>query len=160
MKKCVFSGTFDPPTVGHDKIIKTCLEIFDEVIVAIMLNPEKHHFFSEEERLKLLQLLYKDEKRVKIISYNGAAVDLLKKENTPFYVRGIRNTVDLEYENANYYASKKLNDDIITLYVPAEQDDIHVSSAMVKSHIKFKKDYLSYIPEKIRRTVSEIVDGK
>lgn len=55
MKKCVFAGSFDPPTTGHEKIVKTCLEIFDEVVVAVMVNPEKTAFLTESERESLLK---------------------------------------------------------------------------------------------------------
>jgi len=160
MKKCVFAGTFDPPTAGHEKIINTCLKIFDEVVVAIMLNPEKQPYFTVEERLYLLNKLYGEEKKVKVITFSGTAADLLESENTPFYIRGIRNTVDFEYENANYFASKKLNPNMVALYIPAEQGDIHISSTMVKNHIKFGKDYSVYLPEKIREDVKKIADAK
>lgn len=159
-KKCVFAGTFDPPTVGHEKVVKNCLKIFDEVVVAVMLNPEKTPYFTENERILLLKTLFEDEKRVKIRTFSGAAVDLLESENTPFYVRGVRNTVDFEYENANYFASKKLKEDIVTLYFPAGQEDLHVSSSLVKNSIKFKKDYKNYIPEKIREELERILVNK
>lgn len=159
-RKCVFAGTFDPPTVGHENIIKNCLKMFDEVVVAVMINPDKTPYFSEEERIFLLKKLFSDEKRVKIRAFSGAAVDLLEEENTPFYVRGVRNTVDFEYENANFFANKKLKSDIITVYLPAEQQDLHISSSLVKNSIKFKKDYSEYIPEKIREELQSILEKK
>lgn len=159
-KKCVFAGTFDPPTTGHERIIEKCLAIFDEVVVAVMLNPEKRPFLSENERISLLKKLFSGENRVKIISFDGAAVDLLERENTPFYVRGVRNTVDFEYENMNYFASKKLKKDIIEIYLPAEQEDLHVSSTLVKNSVKFKKEYKDYIPEKIRAEFLKIMENK
>lgn len=159
-KKCVFAGTFDPPTTGHERVIEKCLKIFDEVVVAVMINPEKEPFLSESDRIALLTTLYSDEKRVKVISFNGAAVDLLERENTPFYVRGIRNTVDFEYENANFFASKKLKDDFIAIYLPAEQEDLHISSTVVKNSVKFKKDCAAYIPAKIREEFYRILEKK
>ena len=91
MKKCVFAGTFDPPTTGHKNIIEQCLKIFDGVVVAVMINSDKVPLLSEEQRQALLKKMYKDDSRVKVIVFGGAAVDLLEKENTPFYVRGVRN---------------------------------------------------------------------
>ena len=140
-RKCVFAGTFDPPTTGHEKVVESCLKMFDEVVVAVMINPDKTPYFSENERVSLLKTLFAGEKRVKIRTFSGAAVDLLEEERTPFYVRGIRNTVDFEYENANFFANKKLKNDIVTVYLPAEQQDLHISSSLVKNSIKFKKDY-------------------
>lgn len=158
MKKCVYAGTFDPPTNGHKYVIDTCLKIFGEVVVAIMENPSKSALLSECDREKLLKQLYKDEGRVKVKVFSGAAVDLLEEENTPFYVRGIRNTVDLEYENANFFASKKLKEDMVTIYIPAEQDSLQISSSMVKSFIKFGKDYSGYVPEEIQNSLKEMLE--
>lgn len=149
MKKCVFSGTFDPPTTGHKKVIEICLKLFDEVVVAVMINTDKTPLLSAENRKFLLEKIFAQEKRVRVVIFDGAAVDLLQLENTPFYVRGVRNTIDFEYENANFFANKKLKSDIITLYVPAEQDCLQISSTLVKNSVKFKKEYKEYVPEEI-----------
>ena len=157
MKKCVFSGTFDPPTTGHKKIIETCLKLFDEVVVAVMINTDKTPLLSIKQRKCLLEKLFADEKRIRVETFEGAAVDILEKENTPFYVRGVRNTIDFEYENANFFANKKLKNDIITLYVPAEQDSLQISSTLVKNSVKFKKDYSEYIPEEIAQDFEDMI---
>lgn len=160
MKKCVFSGTFDPPTSGHKKIIEKCLALFDEVVVAVMVNTDKKPLLSEEERKTLLEKLFYNEKRIHVVIFEGAAVDILEKENTPFYVRGVRNTVDFEYENANYFANKKLKNDIITIYIPSEQQDLQISSTLVKNSVKFHKDYAEYLPEEILTDFLEMVKNK
>ena len=160
MRKCVFSGTFDPPTAGHKKIIEKCLAIFDEVVVAVMINTDKKPLLSEDERKLLLQKLFPGENRIRVEIFDGAAVDILQKENTPFYVRGVRNTIDFEYENANYFANQKLKNDIITIYIPAEQDSLQVSSTLVKNSVKFHKDYADYMPKEIRSDFIEMIKSK
>ncbi|MCI8988728.1 MAG: pantetheine-phosphate adenylyltransferase [Clostridia bacterium] len=160
MKKCVFAGTFDPPTTGHKNVIDTCLEIFDEVVVGVGINTAKTPMFSADERKALLEKLYGGEKRVRVVLFVGAAVDLLESENTRFYVRGLRNTVDFEYETADHFASKKLKKDLVTLYVPAEQESLHISSSLVRNSRKFKKDFLSYVPEKILSDVIRLMEEK
>lgn len=160
MKKCVFAGTFDPPTTGHKRIIDDCLKIFDEVVVAVMVNTSKTPLFSESEREGLLKKLFAGDSRVRVVVFAGAAVDLLERENTPFYVRGIRNTVDLEYENADYFASKKLKKDLVTVYLPAEQDSIQISSTLVKNSIKFKKHFAEYIPPEIIDDLLKLLENK
>ena len=160
MKKCVFAGTFDPPTTGHKNVIDTCLEIFDEVVVGVGINTAKTPMFSADERKALLEKLYGGEKRVRVVLFVGAAVDLLESENTRFYVRGLRNTVDFEYETADHFASKKLKKDLVTLYVPAEQESLHISSSLVRNSRKFKKDFLSYVPEKILSVVIRLMEEK
>ncbi len=155
-----FAGTFDPPTTGHKNVIDTCLEIFDEVVVGVGINTAKTPMFSADERKALLEKLYGGEKRVRVVLFVGAAVDLLESENTRFYVRGLRNTVDFEYETADHFASKKLKKDLVTLYVPAEQESLHISSSLVRNSRKFKKDFLSYVPEKILSDVIRLMEEK
>jgi len=160
MKTCVFAGSFDPPTTGHLDVVEKALKIFDGVTVALMINPAKHCLFTTDERMTLLKELFKDNPRVKVVQFEGAAVDLLERENTPFYVRGVRDSIDFEYENRDAFASKKLKDDLVTIYFPAEQEELHVSSSLVRNSIKFKKDYESYIPAKILGLLKEILEKK
>ena len=134
MKRCVFAGDrFDPFTIGHDDTVKKCLTLFDEVVIAIAENRRKHCMFSLEERLAMVRETYKEEPRVRVLAWDGVIVDLLKKENTRFYVRGLRNTVDFEYENADFYASRDLDKEMITLYLPCEKEHLHISSTLVKN---------------------------
>ena len=79
MKKCVFAGTFDPPTLGHRDIVLKCLELFDEVIVAILINPNKRPLFSEEARLSMLRKVFAGYDKVRVLAYDGLTVDLLQE---------------------------------------------------------------------------------
>lgn len=160
MKTCVFAGSFDPPTSGHENVIEKSLCIFDRVTVAVMDNPDKRCLFTKDERLSLLKELYKGEERVKVISFDGAAVDLLKAEGTPFYVRGVRDSIDFEYENRNRFASEKLMPEMICVYIPANQNETHVSSSLVRNSVKLKKDYEDYIPAKILASVKKLLEQK
>ncbi|MGN0822290.1 MAG: pantetheine-phosphate adenylyltransferase, partial [Candidatus Gallimonas sp.] len=106
MKKCVFAGTFDPFTVGHSDMVEKTLRLFDETVVAVAENRSKTCMFTAEERAEMIRAVYRNEPRVRVVVWKGAIVDLLREENTEIYVRGIRNTVDFEYENADFYASR------------------------------------------------------
>ncbi len=160
MKTCVFAGSFDPPTVGHQRIVEDCLKIFDGVTVALMENTSKRYMFTKEERLRLLNGLFGNDPRVKVISFDGAAVDLLEKEGTPFYVRGVRDCIDFEYENRDTFASRKLKKDMVAIYIPAEQDELHISSSLVRNCIKFKKSFKGYIPAEIADMFDKILEKK
>ena len=153
MKKCVFAGTFDPPTLGHKATIEDCLRLFDEVVVAILINPAKAPCFSVEERKEMLSLLFPNEQRIKIVEHEGTVIDLLKKENTKIYARGIRNTVDLEFENANLYASKKLDQDMLTIYLPCRQEFLHISSSMVRNSLHFQTPIDEYVTPEIKEYI-------
>lgn len=155
MKKCVFAGSFDPFTVGHADTVSKCLLVFDEVVVAVAENKKKTTAFSAIERADMVRAVYRDEPRVKVLVWDGAAVDLLKAEGTRFYVRGVRNTADLEYENADFYASRRLDGEMITLYFPAEQNLLHISSTLVKNCIAFGKPFEDYVPKAVYERIKK-----
>ncbi len=154
MKKCVFAGTFDPFTVGHEDTVRKCLALFDEVVVAVASNKRKNCMFSERERFELVSAVYEGEPRVRVLTWEGAMAELLKKENTPFYVRGLRNIVDFDYETADFYASRDIHPDMITLYIPAEQKNMHISSTLVRNCILFGTPYRNYVPEAVYRRLT------
>ena len=153
MRKCVFAGTFDPPTLGHKALIEECLTLFDEVVVAIMVNPAKEPYFSVEERKEMLALDFGNESRVRVIDFAGTVAELLEKENTKIYVRGIRNGVDLDFENANFYASRKLDPSFTAVYLPCPQELLHVSSSMVRNSLKFQTPIDEYVSENVKKYI-------
>lgn len=153
MKKCVFAGTFDPFTVGHEDTVTKCLALFDEVTVVVASNRQKSCMFSEKERAEMISAVYEKEPRVKVLVWDGVMAELLKKENTPFYVRGLRNATDFDYETADFYASRDLSSDMITLYIPAEQKNLHISSTLVRNCIRFGTPYESYVPVAVYRLI-------
>ena len=155
MKKCVFAGTFDPFTVGHEDTVRKCLALFDEVVVAVAENKQKRCMFSAQARVEMIRAVFADEPRVRVMRWEGVIADLLKREGTPFYVRGIRNTVDFEYENADFYASRDFDDSLIALYIPAEQRHLHVSSTLVKNCIAFGKDCSRYVPQAVAEYIAK-----
>jgi pantetheine-phosphate adenylyltransferase len=152
-RKCVFAGTFDPLTKGHEALVGQCLQLFDEVVVAILCNPAKAPLFTVEQRKQMMQLAFGNEPRIRVVEFSGTVAELLEKEDTPFYVRGIRNTVDFEYENANYFASKRLNAGIIPIYLPCPQELLHVSSSMVRSSLQFKTPISDYVSEGVEEYI-------
>lgn len=155
-KKCVFAGTFDPLTLGHEALVRECLRLFDEVVVAIMVNPAKKPCFTVEQREKMLRLAFGDEPRVRVLAFEGTAAELLERENTKIYVRGIRNGVDLDFENANFYASKKLDKELLTVYLPCPQELLHISSSMVRNSLKFNTPIDEYVSEKVKHYIESL----
>jgi pantetheine-phosphate adenylyltransferase len=155
IKKCVFAGTFDPPTLGHKAVIEDCLKIFDEVVVAVLTNPQKQPKFTLEQRQEMLRLTV-DNNRMRIRDFAGTATSLLEEEQTPFYVRGIRNGVDLDYENANFYASKKLDKNFTAIYIPCPQELLHVSSSMVKNSLQFQTPIDEYVTKEVKTKIDNL----
>ena len=136
MKKCVFAGTFDPVTKGHESVIKTASELFDEVFVALCINAEKTACFSVEDRLEMLNSVCKEYKNVKVIYHEGMLVDFMKANGVKYTVRGVRNATDYEYENVMHKNNSSLYPEIVTLYIPCNEELKTVSSTAVKKQIK------------------------
>lgn len=157
-KKCIFAGTFDPPTLGHKATIEDCLEIFDEVVIAILVNPKKEPLFSVDERKEMLALCFDEtqKKRIKIVDFEGTVTKLLERENTKFYARGIRNATDLDFENANFYASKKLDENFIAVYLPCRQELLHISSSMVRNSLHFSTPIDEYVTKEVKEYIDKI----
>ena len=150
MKKCLFAGTFDPPTLGHKDIVMKCLELFDEVIVTILINLNKKPLFSLEQRLSMLKKVFAAYPTVRVLSYDGLTVDLLRREGVRFYVRGIRNGTDYDYEAQLNYINVDMYQDMITVFLPTRQEFLHISSGLVKDALRFHKNVDRYVPEEIR----------
>ena len=155
-KKCVFAGTFDPPTLGHKALVKDCVKLFDEVVVAILVNPAKTPCFTVEQRKQMLALDYAELSSVRIIEFSGTVAELLQQERTEFCVRGIRNGVDLDYENANFYASKKLDPELVAVYLPCPQELLHVSSSMVRNSLQFGTSIDEYVSKDVKAYIQSI----
>lgn len=154
-KKCVFAGTFDPPTLGHKAVIESCLQTFDEVVVAILINPNKKPFFSVNERKEMLKRTVESE-RMRVVEFSGTIAELLQKENTNIYVRGLRNATDFDYETADFYATKKLNKNVTAWYLPCPQELLHVSSSIVRNSLRFQTPIDEYVTKAVKEYIEKI----
>src|SRR5574337_496688 len=97
-KTALFPGSFDPITIGHESIIRRALSLFDEIIVAIGINSTKNYYFPLEKRMSMVQQTFANESRIKVMSYEGLTIDLCKKINAGFILRGLRTSADFEFE--------------------------------------------------------------
>ncbi|HZW38650.1 MAG TPA: pantetheine-phosphate adenylyltransferase [Ignavibacteriaceae bacterium] len=146
MKKAIYPGTFDPVTYGHIDIIKKALEIFDEVIVTVAVNPTKTPLFSLDERLKMLNeslLVYKN---IKVDSFDGLVVDYAKKVGAHGIIRGLRAVSDFEYEFQMALMNRKLANDITTVFLLPHEKYIYVNSTIIKNLASLKSDVSEFVP--------------
>ena len=154
-KKCVFAGTFDPPTLGHKYVMESALSAFDEVIVAILQNPKKSPRFTIEQRKEMLARTVSD-KRVRVVEFTGTVAELMEKEGARCYVRGLRNATDFDYETSDFYASKKLNGEMIAWYLPCPQELLHVSSSVVRNSLLFNTPIDEYVTAGVKEYLQRI----
>ncbi|MEG1612683.1 MAG: pantetheine-phosphate adenylyltransferase [Clostridia bacterium] len=133
--KVVITGSFDPITKGHIYLLKETLKLFDEVYLAMLINPEKKYMFAECERIKMMNEAIKGIDNAHVASYNGYAVDFCKSVGACLMVRGIRNATDLIYEvdlrqqNLDFGA-------IDTIFILANDENKSVSSTSIRKNLK------------------------
>ena len=155
MKIGVFAGTFDPITKGHEQVIKKSVGLFDKLIVALCVNPEKHTLYSVETRLKMLKSVCEKYPSVEVVYHEGMLVDLLKQKDAVYSVRGVRNNTDYEYENNMHFVNKKLYSDIVTVYMPCDEDFLDISSTAVRESIKTGKDLTKYLSSEVLEIIKQ-----
>lgn len=145
MRIAIFPGTFDPFTIGHDALVRRALNIVDELYIAIGINTEKRTMLTLDERMERIATLYKDEPRIHVVSYEGLTTDFAQSIGAKFIVRGVRNTIDFEYER-NIADINRMLTGIDTLLLISEPEYAAISSSMVRELAHFGKDISKYLP--------------
>ena len=135
MNSCVFTGSFDPFTIGHLEVVKKAGKVFDKVYIAVLKNEFKSTMFSVEQRLKLIEEAIKELDFATAISFNGLAVEAARELGANALVRGIRNGNDIDYEREMAFANSCIDEGIETLFFMSNLPQI--SSTIVRELIKF-----------------------
>ncbi|AUH52324.1 pantetheine-phosphate adenylyltransferase [Chromobacterium sp. ATCC 53434] len=136
LKRAVYAGSFDPVTNGHLWMIREAVELFDELIVAVGVNPDKHCTFSAEERVQLLREVTVGFSKLRVeVFENQFLVNYAQSVGANYIVRGIRTASDYEYERTMRYINSDLHPDITTLFLLPPREYAEVSSTMVKGLI-------------------------
>jgi len=154
MKRALVNGSFDPITFGHIDIISRVLNLFDEVIVGIGVNINKSYLLSAEDRLKLITEIFEDSKNIKVISYNGLTIDVVKDYDIDFIVRGVRNSAEYELESQMAAINNKLCG-VETLLLPSSPELCYLSSTFVREINAFSHDISKFVPENVARKLKE-----
>ena len=156
-KIAIVPGSFDPITYGHIDIIKRSAQLFDEVIVAILVNPDKKYLFTLEEREEMINESIKDFNNVKVDSFSGLLVNYAKKVNSTVSVRGLRAVSDFEYEMQLTFMNKALDDNIETFYMMANKQYSFISSSIVKGVSGFGADLSKFVPKHVEERLEKKV---
>ena len=137
--KVLIPGSFDPPTNGHIEVIKRASNVFDEVFVGVVVNPQKDPMFEVAERKKMLSEILVDISNVNIESFEGLLVDFAKKMKINAIVKGLRAMTDFDYEFQMAQMNFNLAD-FETIFIPASPEYGYVSSSMVKEIYSYGGD--------------------
>lgn len=145
MRIAIFPGSFDPFTIGHYDIVMRALNLFDEIIIGIGRNYTKRDTFPLEERLAAIAKTFNNEPRIKVIAYDGLTVDFAAEQQAQFILRGVRSTLDFEYERNIAEANKQLSG-IETILLYTRPEYAHISSTLVRDLHSHGKDISQYLP--------------
>ena len=147
MRKAIFPGSFDPFTIGHFDIVRRAVPLFDEIVVGIGINAEKHPLFPLEERVAAIEAAFRNEPKVRVKTYRSLTVDFAREEGAEYMIRGVRSTIDFEYEKAFCEANRQLSGiETVLLFTRPEYE--HISSTLVRDLYQHGKDITPYLPRK------------
>lgn len=151
MKKiALFPGSFDPITKGHVAVIQRAIPLFDKLYVAIGVNTSKNSMFTMEQRLGWIKDIFKNEPNVEVLSYEGLTIDICKKLDAKFILRGLRSAVDFEYERSIAHMNKDMNAEIETIFMLTDPQYAAVNSRIVREIIKSNGDVSMFVPTEVK----------
>ena len=151
MKKAVYTGSFDPITLGHLNIVERSSRITDQLIIGIGINIEKQGLFQPDERLELVTRCTRHLANVTIETFEGLAVTFVENCGAKVMIRGVRPLTDITAEFTMTMANRRLNDDLETVFLMADGEFAHVSSTLIKQIAPLANDeqLARFVPREI-----------
>ena len=164
MRRAIYPGSFDPVTNGHLDIIERGCKLFDEIIIAILINPEKQPFFTIEERQEMLAEVLKGIEtsncKVRVDAFEGLLVQYAVAQNANAIVRGIRAISDYEYELQMALMNRRLEPSIETVFMMPAETYSYVSSRLVKEVFQLGGKLTGLVPSQVQERMKEKVRSK
>ena len=155
-KRAVYPGTFDPVHNGHLDVIERSLQIFDELIVAVVANPSKDPLFSVKERLEMIdEATASLHSNFRIVAFDGLLIDLVVRERADCIVRGIRAVSDFEYEFQMALMNRKLRSTVETVFLMPHEKYTYISSRLIKEVASFGTSVAGLVPPIAEKRLAE-----
>ena len=149
MKKAVYPGSFDPITNGHLDIIQRAAQVFDEIKVVVMINPEKQGLFNIEEKVQMIENAIGNLENVEIECFGGLLINYMKEKDINVIVKGLRGVSDFDYEIQMAHMNNKLDSSIETVFMMTSPQYSYISSSAVKQVAKFGGSLKGLVPEEV-----------
>ncbi|MDD6612198.1 MAG: pantetheine-phosphate adenylyltransferase [Clostridiales bacterium] len=158
MRIGVYPGSFDPATLGHLDIIRRASKLFDKLIVAAMVNGEKHSSFTMEEKVDFLKRMTRDIPNVEVECFSGLLADYMREKHACAIVKGLRAVSDFEYEFQMALANKKLNPELDTVFLMTGQKYLFLSSTIVRDIARHGGDISGLVSQEICEDIMKKLD--
>lgn len=149
MKTAIYPGSFDPVTSGHLNIIRRAANIFDKLIVCVMVNAGKNPLFTLEERVELIRRVTRDLPNVEVDGSEELLAEYARKKGSCVIVKGLRAGSDFENEFQMALINHKINPSLDTMFLTAEHQYMYLSSSTVKELAHYDVDLADFLPEEI-----------
>ena len=153
MKIAVYPGSFDPITNGHLNIIERAINIFDELIVAVAIDPNKSTLFSAQERTDIIKEVTKNIEKVKVQSFSDLLIDFMKRNNANIIIRGMRAISDFEHESQLALMNKELAPEIETIFMVTCSKYSYLNSSIVKEIASLDGCVSQLVPEIVEESL-------
>ena len=160
MRIAVCPGSFDPITVGHLDLAERAAAIFDRVILCVMVNGEKKHMCTLDERLELARAAAAHLPNVEAAACGGLLADFAREQGACALVKGVRGGTDLDWEMQLAQINRDLFPRLDTVLLPARPEHMHISSTMVREMLRYQQRLEPYIPSGAMRALLRIREGK
>ena len=153
IRRAIYPGSFDPVTNGHLDVIDRARKLFDEVIVAVAHNDQKHPLFTLEERLDILQSTVGKTKNVEIAPLDGLLVDFAVARKATAVIRGLRAISDFEFEFQMALMNRKLEARVETIFLMPKEEYTYLSSRIVKEIARLGGDVTDFVPARVAKAL-------
>ncbi|MDD4873123.1 MAG: pantetheine-phosphate adenylyltransferase [Kiritimatiellae bacterium] len=154
-KTAIYAGTFDPLTFGHMDLIERGAEIFQRLILAVVVQPPKDNLFNVKERVAMAKAVVKKISNVEVDSFDGLLIDYARRKGIKVLIRGLRAYSDFEYEFQMALTNRKLAPEIETLFMMPNEIHSYVSSSTVREVARLGGDISDFVPEPVRFAVEK-----
>ena len=159
MRKLLYAGSFDPITLGHMDMIRRACRLCDELIVAVMINPDKHAFIPAEQRVEMIRRACAELGNVRVTFHSGLLIDCAREHGVDAVIRGLRPLGDFDSEFSMAQANRMLGG-VETLMLAADERYAYISSSMVRQIISFNGDIQALVPPELSEEIYKAVrDG-
>ncbi len=160
MKIAICPGSFDPITVGHLDLVERGAALFDQVILCVMVNGEKHPMFTPEERLEMARAALAHIPNARAEMWDGLLADFAREKDACALIKGVRNGIDFEWEYQMAQINRGLLPQLDTLLLPARAEHLHISSTMVRDMIRYYQPLDNCMPAAAAAVLQRIREGK